>query len=191
MQLARLMYRLNTKPATGKLRQIGAALWLETRYSKRELLEAYLNAVPFGGNLQGVGAASLVYFGKPPDRVTLGEALTLAVIPQRPASRAGRTSSAAGALAARARLGRLWLAHHGDTAADRRQVELPILAESKFAMPWQAPHFVDALLSSHAPGSRAGLGSPGNARATAVELQIRRYLTQRTTSGSATPRRCW
>ena len=47
--------------------------------------------MPFGGNIQGVGAASRIYFGKPPDRVTLGEALTLAVIPQRPASRAGRT----------------------------------------------------------------------------------------------------
>lgn len=181
MQLARLTYRLNTRTATGKLRQIGAALWLETRYSKRELLETYLNVVPFGGNLQGVGAASLVYFGKPPDRVTLGEALTLAVIPQRPASRAGRTSSNAGVLAARARLGRLWLAHHGDNAADRRQVELPILAESKFAMPWQAPHFVDALLSSHAPKMRAGridtTIDAGLQRV--VELQIQRYLTQR------------
>ena len=85
MQLARLAYRLNTKTPAGKLRQIGAALWLEARYSKRELLEAYLNVVPFGGNIQGVGAASRIYFGKAPDRVSLGEALTLAVIPQRPA----------------------------------------------------------------------------------------------------------
>src|SRR5439155_9908838 len=90
MQLARIVYRLNTKTISGKLRQIGAALWLESRLSKREILEAYLNVVPFGGNLQGVGAASRIYFGKAPDRVTLGEALTLAVIPQRPAIRAGR-----------------------------------------------------------------------------------------------------
>jgi len=62
MQLARLLYRMNTKTPSGKLRQIGAALWLEARYSKRELLETYLNLVPFGGNIQGVGAASLVYF---------------------------------------------------------------------------------------------------------------------------------
>jgi penicillin-binding protein 1C len=181
MQLARLTYRLNTKTPAGKLHQIGAALWLEARYSKRELLESYLNVVPFGGNLQGVGAASMVYFGKPPDRVTLGEALTLAVIPQRPASRTGRTAPEAGVLAARARLGRLWLAHHGNTAADRRQVELPILAGSKFAMPWQAPHFVDALLSSHPPGRTAGridtTIDAGLQRV--IERQIRRYLTQR------------
>jgi len=53
MQLARLMYRLNTKTATGKLRQIGIAVWLEARYSKRQILEAYLNLAPFGGNVQG------------------------------------------------------------------------------------------------------------------------------------------
>src|SRR4051812_23945890 len=186
MQLARLIYRMNTKTPAGKLRQIGAALWLEARYSKRELLDTYLNVVPFGGNIQGVGAASLVYFGKPPDRVTLGEALTLAVIPQRPASRAGRTSSA-GLLAARARLGRLWLARHGDSAADRRQVELPILAASTFAMPWEAPHFVDALLAERAP--RTGIVridttiDAGLQRA--IELQIRRYLTQRDDVGIA------
>ena len=63
--------------------QIGEALWLELRYSKRAILEAYLNAVPLGGNIQGVGAASRIYFGKSPDRITVGEALTLAVIPQQ------------------------------------------------------------------------------------------------------------
>ena len=49
MQLARMTYRLNTRTPAGKLSQIGAALWLEARYSKRELLEAYLNLVPQRG----------------------------------------------------------------------------------------------------------------------------------------------
>ena len=151
MQLARLIYRLNTRTPGGKLRQIGAALWLEARYSKRELLEAYLNVVPFGGNIQGVGAASRIYFGKPPDRLTLGESLTLAVIPQRPASRAGPdgvgSEPARRARAARAACG---CARHGDDAADRRQLELPIVARPQFSMPWQAPHFVDAVLAGRA-----------------------------------------
>ena len=181
MQLARLLYRMNTKTPSGKLRQIGAALWLEARHSKRELLETYLNAVPFGSNIQGAGAASLVYFGKPPDRVTLGEALTLAVIPQRPATRAGRRSTEASVLAARARLGRLWLASHGDTADDRRQVDLPIAAGARLAAPWQAPHFVDALLASH--GSRTDGGRIDTTLDASlqrvVELQIRRYLARR------------
>lgn len=182
MQLARLMYRLNTKTLAGKLRQIGAALWLEARYSKRELLEAYLNVVPFGGNIQGVGAASLIYFGKSPDRVTLGEALTLAVIPQRPASHTGRAAPEASALAARARLGQLWLAHHRDNADERRQVELSIVARPQLAMPWQAPHFVDALLANHAPRARRTETDidttidMGLQRL--VELQIQRYMTK-------------
>ena len=91
MQLARLTYRLNTRT---RRRQAEAdrrrACGSRRGYSKREILEAYLNVVPFGGNIQGVGAASRVYFGKSPDRVTLGESLTLAVIPQRPAGRAGQ-----------------------------------------------------------------------------------------------------
>src|SRR4029078_8096407 len=52
MQLARIVYGFNTRTATGKMRQIAAALWLEARYSKHDILEAYLNLVPFGGNLQ-------------------------------------------------------------------------------------------------------------------------------------------
>ena len=182
MQLARLVYGLNTRTPTGKARQIAGALWLEARYSKRELLEAYLNLVPFGGNVQGVGAASLVYFGKTPDRVTLGEALTLAVIPQRPASRAGRRATEANLLAARARLGRLWLGTYPADETARRQIALPIVARPSFSMPWQAPHFVDALLAGQ-------IRRDGRAGATIhttidaglqrlVETQIRRFVAR-------------
>ncbi len=86
MQLARLLYGLNTRTAAGKLRQIVLAIGLEMRYSKRELLEAHINLMPFGANVQGVGAASLIYFGKRPNRLALTEALTLVLIPQAPAS---------------------------------------------------------------------------------------------------------
>src|SRR5262249_13120678 len=101
MQLVRLLYGFNTKTISGKARQIGLAVWLEMRYSKRELLEAYLNVAPFGGNIQGVGAATRIYFGKPPDKVTLSESLTLAVIPQRPVMRAGHFVQNASLLSAR------------------------------------------------------------------------------------------
>ena len=56
MQLARRLYRIDTRSAPGKLRQIAAAMGLELRYSKREILEAYLNLAPYGGNVQGAGA---------------------------------------------------------------------------------------------------------------------------------------
>jgi penicillin-binding protein 1C len=178
MQLARIIYHLNTKTVAGKLRQIADALWLEARYSKRELLEAYLNVVPFGGNLEGVGAASQVYFGKTADRLNPAEALTLAVIPQRPASRAGRSASEQNLLAARERLARTWLARHGDDADIRRQVELPIVARPRFGMPHRAPHFVDAVLSGRAHGS-GRVETTIDIRLQAVlERQIDRYLTQ-------------
>ena len=61
MQLARLHYGLNTRTIAGKLAQIARAVQLEMQYSKRDLLEAHLNLVPYGGNMQGVGTASRVY----------------------------------------------------------------------------------------------------------------------------------
>jgi penicillin-binding protein 1C len=177
MQLARLLNHTNTKTPAGKLRQIGAALWLEARYSKHDLLETYLNVVPFGGNVQGVGAASRIYFGKSPDALTLGESLTLAVIPQRPANRAGRSMSEGSLLTARTRLGRAWLASHGGSPADRRQLELPIVARPRFAMPQQAPHFVDALLAGHCAAGRIDTTiDEGTQRL--IERQVRRYLSQ-------------
>ena len=68
MQLARLFYGLNTKSPSGKLRQIAWAVGLELRYSKHDILEAYLNLAPYGSNVQGAGAASLIYFGKHSNR---------------------------------------------------------------------------------------------------------------------------
>ncbi len=178
MQLARLIYHLKTREPAGKLRQAAIAVWLELRYSKRDLLEAYLNLAPFGGNIQGVGAASRIYFGKPPDRVSLAEALTLAVIPQSPQSRAGRGDTQEALLKARSQLAALWLAHHGHTDADRRQLELAIVARAGFSMPQEAPHFVDALLAS--PGRNASRidTTLDASMQQIVELQIHRYISQ-------------
>ena len=94
MQLARMLYRFNTRDIPGKMKQMAAAVWLELRYSKHDILETYANLAPFGGNVQGVGAASLIYFRKPASGLTFAEALTLAVIPQAPQARgrAGRES---------------------------------------------------------------------------------------------------
>jgi penicillin-binding protein 1C len=56
MQLARLLYRINTRTPRGKADQVMRAVWLEMRYSKRDILEAYLNYAPYGRNIEGVGA---------------------------------------------------------------------------------------------------------------------------------------
>jgi penicillin-binding protein 1C len=186
MQLARLLYRLNTKTPAGKAKQAALALWLECRYSKHDLLEAYLNVAPFGGNIEGVGAASRIFFGKSPDRLTLGESLTLAVIPQRPAGRAGRTAGADDMLAAREKLGRAWLQTHrasGDRAdADRRQVELPIVARPDYTLPWKAAHFVDALLAAGSPGGRVDTTLDSRLQRV-LETQIAQFIAERGDNG--------
>jgi penicillin-binding protein 1C len=176
MQVARLGWRLNTRTPAGKLRQVALALWLEARYSKREILEAFLNVAPFGGNLQGVAAASLVCFGKPPDRVTLGEALALAVVPQHPSSRAGRRLDEAAALAARARLGAAWLARRGGAEEDRRQIALPIVARHEHPLPWNAPHAVDAALAIRPARTGHVETTIDSGLQELVEQQIRRYV---------------
>jgi penicillin-binding protein 1C len=177
MQLARMLYGLKTRTAAGKLRQSAAALWLEARYSKRELLEAYLNLAPFGGNVEGVAAASRFFFGKPADRVSLGEALTLAVIPQSPVVRTRQGEQQRRLLQARSQLAALWLARQGTTDAERRQLESPIGAEPVFPMPWLAPHFVDALLAARQGAARIETTLDSRLQRIA-ERQIQRYTDQ-------------
>ena len=63
------------------------ALELERHYNKAQLLEAYLNLAPYGGNIEGVGAASEIYFGKDAREITMHEAVALSVIPQSPSRR--------------------------------------------------------------------------------------------------------
>src|SRR5438067_301129 len=88
MQVARLRYHLHTRTVAGKLQQIVYAIELERHYSKAQILEAYLNLAPYGRNIEGVGAASEIYFSKSAARVTGAEAVALSVIPQSPTRRA-------------------------------------------------------------------------------------------------------
>ena len=87
MQVARLLEEGTTGQVSGKLRQMRVALALERRLSKDEILSLYLLLAPFGGNLEGVRAASISYFGKEPARLTPAEAALLVAIPQSPESR--------------------------------------------------------------------------------------------------------
>lgn len=84
MQVARL---LEPRPRTvwAKAIEIARALQLERRFDKAEILSMYLTLAPYGGNLEGVQAASRVYLGKPPRHLTLAEAALLVALPQSPA----------------------------------------------------------------------------------------------------------
>ena len=84
MQVARLLEPRRHRSLDAKIRQTVRALELEWALSKDEILGLYLTLAPYGGNLEGIRAASLAYFGKEPRRLTLGEAALLVALPQSP-----------------------------------------------------------------------------------------------------------
>ncbi|MGO4841224.1 transglycosylase domain-containing protein, partial [Rhizobiaceae sp. 2RAB30] len=87
MQLARLMEPRESRSFGAKFKQIFRAAQIERRLSKREILERYLTLAPYGGNLEGIRAASLAYFGKEPRRLSISEAAVLVALPQLPERR--------------------------------------------------------------------------------------------------------
>src|SRR3954470_9406062 len=87
MQLARLMEPRHERSVYAKLQQIVRALEIERRLNKEQILDLYLALAPFGGNLEGVRAASIAYFGKEPKRLSLAESALLVALPQSPERR--------------------------------------------------------------------------------------------------------
>lgn len=185
MQLARLIYQLNTRSATGKFKQAALALWLEVRYSKHDILEAYLNLAPYGRNIQGVGAASLIYFGKAADKLTLQEALTLAVIPQRPNNRINNKKSNS-LQSAKMRLFARWQAKYKVSAGEAHLVSLPLPLKALSALPFTAPHFVERVLSDLPTNSvsNSQIKTSLEPRLQALlERQVKQYVTQNRARG--------
>lgn len=85
MQVARMM-EPRKRNYISKIVEMFRATQLEVHYSKREILQLYLNMVPYGSNIQGVKAASILYFDKTPDQLSLAEITALSIIPNRPNS---------------------------------------------------------------------------------------------------------
>lgn len=106
MQYARLRFGLSTRTIPGKLQQMLCAIQLEKYYSKEQILEAYLNTAPYGGNVEGVAAASLRWCGRECRDLDVAESVALVMLPQRPALRRPRpgVEEEPGTLAARKRL---------------------------------------------------------------------------------------
>jgi penicillin-binding protein 1C len=166
MQLTRLSSHKNTRTPSGKLRQIVGAIQLEAFHPKREILEAYLNSAPYGGNVEGVAAASLIYFGKPVDKLTLPEALTLVVIPQNPKRRLPDPHDNQVLVQARLSLYRQWVAVHPDAKRDEGLMNLPMTNRDAGSLPFLAPHFVNSVL----PGERRSEVT------TTLDLRLQRLL---------------
>src|SRR5437660_11116942 len=87
MQLARLMEPRRERSVYAKLRQMVRAIEIERQLTKDQILDLYLALAPFGGNLEGIRAAAIGYFGKEPKRLSLAEAALLVALPQSPETR--------------------------------------------------------------------------------------------------------
>jgi penicillin-binding protein 1C len=83
MQVAKML-EPGKRNMWSKMREMFRAFQLELKYSKKEILQLYLNLVPYGGNIEGVKAASLLYFKKNPDHLSLAEITSLSIIPNKP-----------------------------------------------------------------------------------------------------------
>jgi penicillin-binding protein 1C len=139
MQFARLRFHLQTRTISGKLNQILRALELERHYSKDRILEAYLNLAPYGRNIEGIGAASQIYFGKSAAQLTGPESVALSVIPQSPARRAlfaGRDNRSVNAAQ------NSWYDRQDASATLAREFRARIQEDK----PFLAPHFVQQVL---------------------------------------------
>lgn len=84
MQVVRLARKNKARTYIEKAREIILALRLELKHSKKEILAFFAARAPFGGNVVGIDAASWLYFGRSPERLSWAEAAYLAVLPNDP-----------------------------------------------------------------------------------------------------------
>jgi penicillin-binding protein 1C len=139
MQVARL---LEPKKRTyfNKIVEMFRATQLEIKYSKREILELYLSLLPFGGNIEGVKSASYIYFDRPPDKLSLAQSITLAVIPNDPNTlRLDRSNEEI--LAKR----NGWIGKFKQakifSSSDLKDAHDEPIEKNRYAIPTSAPHF--------------------------------------------------
>src|SRR5215467_2386196 len=149
MQVARLLEPPGKSRGIGvKLFQMVRALQLEERFSKDEILSMYLTLAPMGGNIEGVRAASLSYFGKPPSRIDLAEAALLVALPQSPVKQRPDRH------AIRAQKGRdkvlsRMIAEGVVSEGDARVAMHEGVPFARQAMPLSAPHLAAKLVRTH------------------------------------------
>lgn len=148
MQVARILFHIDSRSVVGKLEQILRAFQLEMFYSKEDIIEAYLNLAPYGRNIEGVGAASLIYFAKQASDLSLPEAMALSVVPQNPTARIpSRQSGYKKMVLAREKLFENWLKVYPEDASMKAMMALTLQIYRLEDLPFHAPHFVNEQLS--------------------------------------------
>ncbi len=184
MQLVRLKSGYPTRSVFAKSRQILAAIGMELRYSKNEILEAYLNLAPFGANIEGVEAASLIYFSKPAARLHLSEVLALALIPQSPSRRGldRGSDSLADWKTRREQLFTKWKERYPEARERDIELDLPLVSRRLKELPFRAPHLTQRLERSYASRSHFRL-TLDLGKQTFLEGRIRDYVSRKRSLG--------
>jgi penicillin-binding protein 1C len=149
MQVARAL-EPKSRTYTGKFIELFRTVQLEWKYSKAEILQMYCNLLPYGGNIEGVKAASLLYFKKNPDHLSLGEIAALCVIPNRPSSLIpGKNNAAIGQ--ARNRLLRRFEAESVFTSQQIADALTEPFAATRSETPRLVPHLAELLRKTGGP----------------------------------------
>ncbi len=150
MQVARLM-EPRERTFGAKILQMARALQVDAHLTKDEVLELYLTLAPYGGNLEGVRAASFAWFGKEPKNLTVGEAALLVALPQSPERRRPDRHPDI-AKAARDRVIRTLAERGAITAQEAREaIEEPVPTQ-RLRFPFHAPHLAQDLLAKNKSG---------------------------------------
>jgi penicillin-binding protein 1C len=152
MQYARLRWGLQTRTLWGKCVQLFRAAQIERHHGKREIAGAYFTFAPYGGNVEGAAAASLLWCGKSAHDLSLREAAALSVLPQSPTKRRPRADGtiSQSAKSAQARLmARLRIARGEEQDAMDAEFTLRPIAPPRLAPPRLAPHYARRVASGN------------------------------------------
>lgn len=184
MQLARMLWHIDSRTLSGKIEQILRAFQLELQYSKEEILEAYFNFAPYGRNVEGVGAASLIYFNKTNRQINLAEALTLAILPKNPNAyiRQHNQHLNPALFKARNALYQRWLQAHPEDQKWQTDFQLNYPLRPLEKLPFFAPHFSEQLLQQYPDQQHIYSTLNGNLQRL-LERVTQRYLSRHVGNG--------
>lgn len=182
MQVARIRFHINTNTWLGKFQQILRGLQLELFYSKNQILEAYLNLASYGGNIEGVGAASIIYFNRSVSTLHLPQELALVVMPQNPSRKSFSAHNHDELKESRQQLWLHWLGQHPHDKNNLGLFDLP-LQLPKQHLPFLAPHFVTTLLQENKITTPSIITTLDLKKQKILETTIQNYLMQKRNLG--------
>ncbi|MEM8664236.1 MAG: transglycosylase domain-containing protein, partial [Pseudomonadota bacterium] len=147
MQTVRLTSGERSRNPVRKIVEMARAIQVERRLDKDEILTRYLHLAPYGGNIEGIRAASLAYFGREPARLTLAQIALLIALPQSPeARRPDRHPERA--RAARTRVLAELAARGAITSAEATDADREDMPTARRPVPRLAPHVARRLVSA-------------------------------------------